>query len=179
MQRITIWTMKGNEAIGRLAEQIEAAHKAEGLLTNADGVATARREGACELHRVCAEFVDAVNSRLSDAHLDLSPPTYSPDMFRERGSNLIQISSQGRQIQIAFEATSSLVSTEKFSIPYILEGEVRAYNQRMLERSDVRADLLFFCVDRGTAAWRFFDWRTLRTGPVGHGLLATLMEPLF
>lgn len=178
MQRITIRT-EMDESIGKLAEHIEATHRAECLLTNADAVATARRQGACELHRVCAEFVNAVNSRLSEARLELSPPTYSPDMFRERGSNLVQISSQGRQIQIAFETTSCLVSKEKFSIPYILEGEVRAYNQRMLERSDVRTEMLFFCVDRGPAAWRFFDWRTLRTGPVGHDLLANLMDPLF
>jgi hypothetical protein len=61
---------------------------------------------------------------------------------------------------------------------YILEDEVRAYNQRMLERSDIRSKL-FFCVDRETAVWRFFDWRTLRSGSLGHELLASLLEPLF
>jgi hypothetical protein len=39
------------------------------------------------------------------------------------GENLIQIGSQGREMQIAFEATSKLVSTEKFLVPYVLEGE--------------------------------------------------------
>ena len=93
--------------------------------------------------------------------------------------NLIQISSQGREMQIAFEATPKLVSTEKFLVPYVLEGEVRAYNQRMLESFDIRSLLLFFCVEEGTAGWRFFDWRTRHTGPVDRELLANLMEPLF
>jgi hypothetical protein len=71
------------------------------------------------------------------------------------------------------------VSTEKFAIPYVLEGEVRTCNQRMLERFDIRSLLLFFCVEQETAGWRFFDWRTLRTGPVDRELLVSLMEPLF
>jgi hypothetical protein len=34
-------------------------------------------------------------------------------------------------------------------------------------------------VERESAAWRFYDWRTLKTGPVGRDLLAGLMESLF
>jgi hypothetical protein len=80
--------------------------------------------------------------------------------------NLIQISSQGREMQIAFEATSKLVSTEKFLVPYVLEGEVRTYNQEMLEHFEIRSLLISFCVEEGTATWRPFDWRTSHTGPV-------------
>ena len=69
-------------------------------------------------------------------------------------------------MQIAFEAPSQLVSTEKFLVPYVLEGEVRTFNQKMLERFEVRSRLVFFCVDERTAGWRFFDWRTRHTGPV-------------
>ena len=171
--------MAQDEAIVRLARQIDATRRAEHFLVDAGEVATLRRQGACELHRICAEFVSAVNSRLSGALLDLSPPTYAPEMFREPGVNLMQISSQGREMQIAFEAAPQLVSTEKFAIPYVLEGEVRTYNQRMLERFEIRSRSLFFCVENGTAVWRFFDWRTLSTGTVGRELLVSLMEPLF
>ncbi len=171
--------MAQDDAIVRLARQIDAARKAERFLVNADEVADLRRQGACELHHICAEFVSSVNSKLPEAVLDLSPPTYAPEMFREPGVNLIQISSQGREMQIAFEATPQLVSTEKFAVPYVLEGEVRTYNQRMLERFEIRSQMLFFCVEKNTAAWRFFEWRTLRTGPVGRDLLVRLMEPLF
>jgi hypothetical protein len=57
---------------------------------------------------------------MSEALLDLSPPTDSAQAFQETGPNLTQISSQGRQMQIIFEALPQLVSTEKFLMPYVL-----------------------------------------------------------
>ena len=171
--------MPQDDAIVKLARQIDAARKAERFLVNPDEVARLRREGACELHRLCTEFVGSVNSELSEVQLDLSPPTFAPETFREAGVNLIQIGSQGRQMQIAFEATPALFSTEKFLTPYVMEGEIRTFNQTMLERLDVRSRLLFFCVADMTVGWRFFDWRTRHTGPVDRDLLASLMEPLF
>jgi hypothetical protein len=171
--------MDQDDAIVRLARQIDATRKAERFLVDANEVAMLRRQGAGQLHRICGEFVSSVNNRLSETVLDLSPPTYIPEMFQQSGLNLMQISSQGRQMQIAFEATRELVSTEKYAIPYILEGEVRTYNQKMLERSEIRNQLLFFCVEKETAVWRFYDWRTLRTGPVSRELLVSLLEPLF
>jgi len=98
--------MAPDDAIARLARQIDAAQKAERFLVNADEVASLRRHGACELHRICADFVSSVNSNLSEAALDLSPATYAPEWFREPGENLLQIGSQGRQMQIAFAAPS-------------------------------------------------------------------------
>jgi len=171
--------MAHDDAIVRLARQIDASRKAERFLVNSQEVANLRRSGACELHRICADFVASVNSNLPEAVLDLSPADYAPESFREAGVNLIQVGSQGRQIQIAFEVPSTLVSTEKFLVPYILEGEVRAYNQSMLERFEIRTLSLFFCVDAGTAGWRSFDWRTRHTGPVDRDLLVRLMGPLF
>ena len=172
-------TMAQDNSIARLARQIVAARTAERFLVNADEVANLRRHGACELHQICVDFVSSVNANLSDATLDLSPTTYVPEMFREPGVNLMQVSSEGREMQIAFEAPPKLVSTEKFLVPYVLEGEIRTYNQKMLERFEIRTRLLFFCVEDGTAGWRFFDWRTCHTGPVDPDLLASLMEPLF
>jgi hypothetical protein len=82
-------------------------------------------------------------------------------------------------LQVAFGAPPQLVSTEKFLVPYILEGELRTYNQMMLEHLDVRSLLLFFCVSDGKTGWRYFDWRTRHTGPVDCALLASRMAPLF
>ena len=48
-------------------------------------------------------------------------------------------------MQIAFEAPRELVSTEKFLIPYVLEGEIRTYNQEMLKHFKIQrlaADVL-------------------------------------
>ncbi|HTS66808.1 MAG TPA: hypothetical protein VMH28_32515 [Candidatus Acidoferrales bacterium] len=171
--------MGQEDLILKLARQIDATRKAERFLVDSDAVETLRRQGAAQLHAVCLEFVNSLNAKLTEAKVELSPAAYSLDLFREAGVNLFQITSQGRAMQIAFEATADAVSTEKFAIPHILEGEVRTYNQRMLERSDIKSLLLFYCVERETASWQFFDWRTRSTGKVDSLLLARLMEPLF
>lgn len=171
--------MAHDDAIVRLAKQIDAARKAERFLVNTEEVAALRRQGACELHRICAEFVSSLNSKLSDSAVELSPPAYAPEMFRESDVNLIQISSQGRAMQITFQATPGLFSTEKFPVPYVLDGEVRTYNQKMLERFEIQSHLLFFCLNEDSAVWRFFDWRGPRTAPVDRDLLASLMKRLF
>jgi hypothetical protein len=171
--------MAQDDEINRLARQIDAARKAERLSVNAQEIVSLRRHGAGELHRICTEFVGSVNSKLTEAALDLSPATFDPHTFREVGVNLIQIGSQGRQIQFAFEATPEPFSTQKFLVPYIMEGEIRIYNQRMLERFEIRSLLLFFCVAELTTGWRFFDWRTRHTGPVDRELLVSLMGSLF
>lgn len=171
--------MAYDDAITRLAKQIDAARKSDPLLVSAEEIAALRRQGACQLHQICAEFVLSLNSRLSDSALELAPPTYAPEMFRDSGMNLIQIGSQGREIQITFQATSQLFSTEKYLVPYVLDGEVRIYNQQMLERFEIRSYLLFFCLNENAAVWRFFDWRAPRITPVDRELLARLMERLF
>jgi hypothetical protein len=171
--------MAFDDAIARLAKQVDAARKSEPSLISAEEVAALRRQGACRLHQICAEFVSSLNSRLSDAAVDLTPPTYAPGMFREPAVNLFQIGSQGREMQITFQATPQLFSTEKFPVPYVLDGEVRSYNQQMLERFEIRSHLLFFCLDESGAVWRFSDWRGGRAVPFDLDLLATLMGKLF
>jgi len=171
--------MPQDDAIARLARQISATEKAERLLVDSEHVARLRREGACDLHGICAEFVSSVNRKLSGAMLDLSPLEYSGEVFREPGVNLFQIGSQGRQVQIAFQAPAGLSSTEKFPIPYVLEGELRTFNQKMLEHFDVRSRLIFFCVENDRALWRHYDWRTRATGPLSGEVLAGLLQPLF
>jgi hypothetical protein len=120
-----------------------------------------------------------VKQNLSEGNIELAPSAYSPEAFDEAGVNVIQMSSQGRQVQITFAAGAQLVSTEKFRIPYVLEGEVRAYNQKMLERFQIVTFSVFYCVGEEVSGWRFYDWRTLRTGPVNQQFLVNLMEGLF
>ena len=167
------------EAARRLARQIEAASKSERFSVDAEAVGGLRQRGAAELHRVCAEFVSSVKKNLSEAEIELAPPAYSPETFREAGVNVMQISSQGRQVQITFSAGAQLVSTTKFRIPYVLEGEVRAYNQKMLERFEIVTLSVFYCVGEEVSGWRFYDWRTLHTGPVSQDFLVELMAALF
>jgi hypothetical protein len=171
--------MPREDAVWRLARQIDAASKSERFSVDAEAVRELRRRGAAELHRVCAEFVSSVNRNLSEAAIELSPTGYSPETFRESGVNVMQISSQGRQVQFTFAAGAQLLSTEKFRRPYVLEGEVRAYNQKMLERFEIVSLSLFYCAGEEGPGWRFYDWRTLRSGPVNQEFLVELMEVLF
>jgi len=171
--------MPQDDLIARLARQIDSAQMSEHFALDANYVGALRRRGACELHSICAEFVASVNSRLSRAALELAPSAYTVEMFRDPGVNLIRIGSQGREMHITCAATPQLVSTAKFLTPYVLEGEVRAYNQKMLERFEIQSRALFFCLEEDTAIWRFFDWRTRRTGPLASELLVDLMGHLF
>lgn len=172
--------MAHDDAIAKLARQIDATQRAERFLVDADLVGKLRHQGAIDLHRLCADFVSSLNSKLSETLLELSPPSYAGEAFRDSGPNLIQISSRGRQMQIAFEAPDELSSTEKFLMPYILEGEVRTYNQEMLDHFDIRSRMIFLCVeDGGKTLWRFFDWRTSSTGPLTDEILAGFLGPLF
>ena len=97
-------------------------------------------------------------------------------MFRESGVNLIQVNAHGRIIQLAFGATA--VSTEQFRIPYILEGEVRAFNQEMLERTQIRSQAVFFCLEDGRNTWRYVEWLHGRMGTFGRDQLVSLLERL-
>lgn len=171
--------MDQDDALGKLARQIDATRRFEQLSWNPLEVGIARRRGACELYKICADFTGSVNSRLAVAALEISPPTYAAEMFREPGANIFQISSEGRQIQITFSAPAQLVSTDKFTIPYVLEGEIRTYNQEMLEHFEVRTRGLFYCLERDRAIWRTFDWRSANASPLSTDLLVGLMEPLF
>jgi hypothetical protein len=171
--------MAEQDPITRLARQIDnLTKKDQHLLLTENEVVGLRRQGAFELHSICAEFVASVNQLLSPAVLELTPPEYAGEMFRESGVNLIQINAQGRIIQIAFEATREIFSTEKFRIPYVLEGEVRAYNQEMLERTQVRSQALFLCLEENRNTWHYFEWLNGRTGAFGRDQLVRLLERL-
>ena len=170
--------MPTNDRLARLARHIETrAGEDERLLLKEREIAELRRNAARELHSICAEFVASLNKLLPRAAVELSPPEYTQDAFRERGANLIQINSHGRILQVAFEATRQLVSTDKFKLPYILEGEVRAFNQQMLARNEIRSQWLFFSIEQ-PRAWHVLDWRTNRLGRFNRELLVSLMEGL-
>jgi hypothetical protein len=62
--------MANDDALARLARQIDAARKTEASLIGAEEIAALRRQGACRLHQICAEFVAALNSRLTDSAVE-------------------------------------------------------------------------------------------------------------
>ena len=163
----------------RLAANIEAlVEKDAVLLGRLRDTADLRRGAALALHGICAEFVESLNRLLSKGAVILDPPEFSEATFSEEAPNLIQINASGRILQVSFECTPDLVSTEDFRIPYTLAGSIRAFNQRMLDKDLIEEQLLFFTVEKHRSMWRFFDARTYRSGPFDREYLISLMEQL-
>ena len=167
------------DRLKKLAANIDAlAEKDRSVIQKAREIGSLRRQAAMELHRVCATFVGALNQLLTYTELDFDPREYQPDSFQENGVNLFQINARGRIMQIKFEATPELVSTEDFRVPYILAGSVRCFNQQLLEQDLIEEQLVFYTVEKARHMWRFFDARTYRSGPFDVEYLISLMEQL-
>jgi hypothetical protein len=163
----------------RLAADIDAlAKKDERRLDEARSNALLRKAAAAELHAICADFVASINALLARPELNLDPPDFSEEAFSDEGVNLIQVNVRGRILQIEFEASPGLVSTEDFRIPYTLEGSVRAFNQELLDQDLVEEQLIFYTLQKPGNMWRFFDPRTYRSGPFDQDYLVALMEQL-
>jgi hypothetical protein len=163
----------------RLAESIDGlVEKDESSLRRAREVRALRRAAAAELYGICSNFVGAINSLLARSEVVLDPPDYADGAFQEESANLIQMNVRGRILQVEFEATVDLVSTEDFRIPYTLEGFVRAFNQELLDKDIIEEQLIFYTLEKQKKMWRFFDPRTYRSGPFDEEYLTGLMEQL-
>jgi hypothetical protein len=168
-----------NLRLKRLAESIDAlADKDENSLRRVREVRALRREAAAELYGICSNFIAAVNGLLSRGKVVLDPPEYAEGAFQEESANLIQMNVRGRILQVEFEATLELLSTEDFRVPYTLQGVVRAFNQELLDKDIIEEQLIFYTCEKQKKMWRFFDARTYRSGPFDEVYLITLMEQL-
>ena len=154
------------------------AEKDENFLRHAREIAALRRTAAAGLHAICSGFVKSLNRLLSRCELVLDPPEFPPEAFQEEGKNLFQINVQGRILQVEFEVSPELISTEDLRIPYTLQGAVRAFNQGLLDRSLIEEQLLFYTLEKEKKMWRFFDSRTYHSGPFDQEYLISLMEQL-
>ena len=183
------WGFKTNKAGGpaqphkdrltKLAKRLDAlAVKDEDIMQQARKIACLRRQAAVELYRICAAFVGEVNQLLAKIELEIDPPEYSAENFQDTGINLFQINARGRILQIRFEATAELTSTEDFRLPYILAGSIRCFNQQLLEKDLIEEQSLFYTLEKSRNLWRFFDARTYRSGPFNTDYLTGLMEQL-
>jgi hypothetical protein len=163
----------------RLAQSIDRlSEKDDEYLRHARGIAEMRHSAAAALYGICSDFVATVNGLLTHGIIVLDPPAYSDDAFREHAANLIQMNVRGRILQVEFEVTPELVSTEDFRVPYTLRGEVRAFNQQLLDKDLIEEQLIFFTLEKPRAIWRYFDARTYRSGPFDREYLVGLMEQL-
>jgi hypothetical protein len=163
----------------RLADTIDGLiEKDQQRLNYAREIAAVRRKAAVELYTTCANFVVSVNQLLSRGGVQLDPPDFSEDSFQEEGIHLFQINARGRILQIEFGATTELVSSEDFRVPYTMDGSIHAFNQELLENHVVVEQLLYYTLEKSRKWWRFFDARTYRSGPVDEDYLVALMEHL-
>jgi hypothetical protein len=169
--------MADEERIARLAREIgEDIRKERHLLLTDSEVLEFRRQGAAELYAICTDFAASINRLLTPPVLEMAPSDFAPEMFRNSGANLFQLNARGRIVQISFESKRERFSTDKFLIPYILEGDVRAYNQEMLERTQVRSQALFYCVEDSRKTWRYHDLASGRSGVFSQEQLVGVME---
>jgi hypothetical protein len=169
----------GSDRLRKLARSLDAlARKDEVRIRRADEIGSLRCQAALELHGICGDFVRDLNQLLSQIELEFQPEDYGPESFQDEGINLFQINARGRILQIKFEATAELISTEDFRVPYILAGAVRCFNQQLLEKDLIEEQLLFYTIEKPRQLWRFFDARTYRSGPFDADYLTGLMEQL-
>jgi hypothetical protein len=177
------WKRSTEDRLIRLAEKIEkVASQDQKAIDEGAEVDRLREEGAAGLYRLCRDFVDDLNSRLSQPALIIDPPDWGADSFRDGGTNLFQISLRGRLLQLEFTSTDEPYSTEDFRHRYVLRGGVRSFNQNFLEQDTVDEQHIFFCAGGDHPgigpAWHFFDARTYRTGLLSADYLAAEMERL-
>jgi hypothetical protein len=173
------WKSRPQDRLDRLAQAIEAiGGRDQRLIEESELVDRLRHEGGAALYRVCREFVDELNARLSQPALVLDPSDWNPENFDDDNANLYQISLRGRLLQIEYSATPEPYSTEEFRQPYVLRGAVRSFNQKFLDRDTVDEQMIFFCANGSAGAWHFFDPRTYRTGLVTTDYLAGELESL-
>ena len=173
------WSRKQPDRLKRLAETVDAlASKDVALIQEADRIEKVRISAATELHVMCGKFVRDLNNLIDTAELTLDPPAFESGQFHDGSQNLFQINVRGRILQVEFEVTENLISTENFRHPYVLQGAIRGFNQELLEHDAIEEELLFYCVGRKTKGWMVFDARTYRTGPLNENYFATLLERL-
>ena len=88
--------MADEERIARLARHIGEDVRREQHLLFTDGeVLEFRRQGAAQLHAICADFAASINRLLTPPVLEMVPPAFAPEMFRNSAANLIQSMRKG------------------------------------------------------------------------------------
>ncbi len=162
------------EALARRIEAVVA--KDEELVRQARECAVLRRRAAVELHAMCAAPVATLNRLLSRPAVELSPPEYTAEAYRDDDSNIFQINVSGRIVQLEFHAAPTPFATERYHTPYILEGSLRAFNQDYLEMSQVPEHPVFCCPKGERLEWIWYDARLQRGAPLDQNHLISLLE---
>ena len=165
--------------LNRLARRLDAVAEQDELRVQEETrIGELRRECAFELYAICSNLVRSLNAQATKGRVELAPPSYSAESFQDSGPNLFQLNASGRIIDIAFEVTDQLFSTEDFETPYTLVGAIRWFNQDSLEGLGIYEQLLFLCEKEGELQWTHFDPITHREGLVDEDYLMGLLETI-
>lgn len=179
MKRTETAANAADARLKRLAANIEGLSEKDELAeAYAREISAARDAAAAGIYAICADFVTGLNRLLPRPEVIIDPAATAAGYHVEFSHCLIQINVRGRILQVEFDATPELVSTEEFRIPYTLAGSVRAFNQELLEKDLIEEQLIFFTLEKQQRMWRFFDPRTYRSGPFDQEYLISLMEQL-
>ncbi len=175
-----------DERFRRLAQKIqELRRKDEAAHSRANEIARQRGEAARELYDICQRFAERLNSYVREDRLELIPAEFPEDQAEGDHSQLM-LNVRGRVLLIALEAPGTLVSTDNFRKPYILQGEIRFFNQELLNEARVEEHGIYFCPGEGPknpgggrrGAWLYWNGRNYKSGPVDEEYLAGLLEQL-
>ncbi len=170
----------------RLGQKIEdLRRKDEAAAQRRQEIFHQRDLAARSLHEICRRFVERLNVYIQDDPLQLVPPEM-PDDPDEESRQQFMLNVRGRMLLISLEAPPTLVSNENFRKPYILQGEVRFFNQELLDDARVEEHGLYFCPAEGPkdgggrriGLWMFWNGRNYKSGPVDEEYLASLLEQL-
>ena len=173
------WKKQRSDRLDKLAHAIEAVGARDQRLLDDSLLADRlKSEGALVLFQTCREFVDGLNTRLSEPAVILAPFEWEIDNFSDDQTNFFQISLRGRLIQVEFQSTEEMFSTEDFRRPYVLHGSIRSFNQESLERNRMGEQRIFCCRVKEAPEWHYFDARTYRTGRLTADYLADELERL-
>jgi len=138
----------------------------------------ARRKAVQRLWETCRSFASQLNAFAAEDKLDLSPSEPPADCRDEQPIELM-LNVRGRVLLVALRAPANLISSDNFRKAYILEGDVRFFNQELLESDRVEEHSVFFCPGEGQDGdWLFWNVRTYKSGLVDEDYFASLLEQI-
>jgi hypothetical protein len=167
------------ERFRKLAGRIEELRrKDEEAFESRRRVLEARRTAVQRLWDTCRNFSDLLNGYIGETRVVLTPPE-PPEEYDEDRPTQFVLNARGRILLLELRVPSHLVSRENFNKPYIFEGDIRFFNQELLESERVEEHSLFFCPGEGDSGeWVFFNGRSYKSGVVDVDYLASLLEQI-
>lgn len=168
-----------DERFQKLARRIEELRrKDEATLQRRQHISKRRGEAIRQLWEICGNFAQRLNSYIEEDRIQLSPGE-APEEFPEENQIQLLLNVRGRILLLDIRGPSNLVSNDNFKKPYILEGEVRFFNQELLEDERVEEHGIFFCPGEGPdGAWLYWNGRSYKSGRVDETYLASLLEQI-